>query len=332
MLNFAVTQLNSPFDDSAFFVRDIYRKRAYLLDCGRLGGISHADLLSVGDIFVSHTHMDHFVGFDRIVRGALNSAEGIRVFGPPGFIGNVEGKFRGYTWNLTGGYSFFVEAVELSVEGESKRALFKASDGFLLHELEPLPYGAIDLGEGFSLKTELFDHRTLSAGYRIEEPIGYSVDREKLLGLAYKQGPWLSALKAALAAGKDLPITTLQGEKEVTKGAFTYLEEFIEVKRPQVISYITDCAPTEENVEKAVAFADKSTLLIIEAPFLAEDEAHAKEKNHLTLPIAKEIFRRSSSDYVRFTHFASRYENDKGNFLQEVYKGLEGRVHTKNTR
>ncbi|MDR2884862.1 MAG: ribonuclease Z, partial [Deferribacteraceae bacterium] len=108
MMNFTVRQLNSPFDDSVFFLRNVYRKRAFLLDCGKLGGLEHSEVLDLGDIFISHTHMDHFVGFDRILRGALNGGGAIRMFGAPGFIGNVDGKFRSYVWNLVDGYEFSV--------------------------------------------------------------------------------------------------------------------------------------------------------------------------------------------------------------------------------
>ena len=97
MFNFTINQLNSPFDDSAFFVRNIYHRKALLFDCGRLGGLTHSEILSLSDIFVSHTHMDHFIGFDRILRGSLKADKELRLFGPPGFITNVDGKFRGYT-------------------------------------------------------------------------------------------------------------------------------------------------------------------------------------------------------------------------------------------
>jgi ribonuclease Z len=43
----------------------------------------------------------------------LNRETTLKVFGPPGFLGNVQGKLAGYTWNLTAGYPFSVQAAEV---------------------------------------------------------------------------------------------------------------------------------------------------------------------------------------------------------------------------
>ncbi|MDR0454526.1 MAG: ribonuclease Z [Deferribacteraceae bacterium] len=326
MFNFTINQLNSPFDDSAFFARNIYRKKAFLFDCGRLGGLSHSEILSLGDIFVSHTHMDHFVGFDRILRGVLKSGKELRIFGPPGFIGNVDGKFRGYTWDLVEDYTFAMLAVELFPDGKRKIAYFSAKNRFVpvLSEFTP---GKINLGEGFTLDYEFFDHRTLSVGYRVNEPLQYSVDKEKLAGLGYKGGPWLSELKKALETGsRDREITADCNGNYITLTAAALESELIVVRPPQSVTYITDLAPSVTNMEKAIKFAAGSTLLIIESVFLDEDEEHAVKKNHLTLNRAKEIFLKSGSEYVRFTHFAARYENDKTRFMNTLYDGINGKV------
>ncbi len=332
MFNFTINQLNSPFDDSAFFVRNIYRRKAFLFDCGRLGGLTHSEILSLGDIFVSHTHMDHFVGFDRILRGALKADMELRIFGPPGFLGNVDGKFRGYTWDLIDEYTFGVRAVELHPDGRHKTGYFSAKNRFV-PVISELNTDKIDLGEGFTLEYEFFDHRTLSVGYRVNEPLQYSIDKDKLAGLGYKGGPWVSELKNALAAREtDRMITAVRGGKEIILTAAQLEAELVVIRPPQSVTYITDCAPTADNIEKAVRFAARSTLLIIEAVFLDEDEEHAIKKNHLTLNRSKDIFFRSNSEYVRFAHFAARYENDKSTFMSRLYEGMNGKVHTKNDR
>ena len=327
IFNFTINQLNSPFDDSAFFARNVYRKKTLLFDCGRLGGLTHSEILSLSDIFVSHTHMDHFVGFDRILRGSLKADKALRLFGPPGFINNVDGKFRSYTWNLIDDYTFAMTAVELHPNKNHKTACFSAKNSFV-PTMSEFTADRIDLGEGFTLDYEFFDHRTLSVGYRVNEPQQYSVNKDKLVELGYKSGPWLAELKKALVAGeRSKEITTVRNGEEVTRTAADLEAELIYARPPQSITYITDCAPSVGNMEKAIKFAVHSTLLIIEAVFLDEDEEHAIQKNHLTLNRAKEIFFRSDSEYVRFTHFAARYENDKTRFMNKLYEGMNGKVY-----
>ena len=332
MFNFTINQLNSPFDDSAFFVRNVYRKKAFLFDCGRLGGLTHAEILSLEDIFVSHTHMDHFVGFDRILRGALKANMELRLFGPPGFIGNVDGKFRGYTWDLIDEYTFGVFAVELHPDGNHKTGYFSAKNRFI-PVLSEFSADKIELGGGFTLNYEFFDHRTLSVGYRVNEPLRYAVDKDKLAKLGYIGGPWISELKSALMTEeREHKIKAVHNGENVIMTAAELEKELIVVRPPQSITYITDCAPSASNMGKAVRLASGSKLLIIEAVFLDEDEEHAVKKNHLTLNRSKEIFFKSDSEYVRFVHFAARYENDKSRFLGLLYEGMNGKVHTRSGR
>jgi len=108
--------LNGVFGDPGLFVRLRWERRALLLDLGDLTAQPPSDLLKVTDIFVSHTHVDHFIGFDHLLRIALGRDLTVRLFGPPGIIANVEAKLSGYTWNLVEGYALVFEVYEVSPE------------------------------------------------------------------------------------------------------------------------------------------------------------------------------------------------------------------------
>ena len=60
--------LNQPFGDPALYVRMANEKKALLFDLGDISCLSPGELIKVSHAFVSHTHMDHFVGFDHLVR------------------------------------------------------------------------------------------------------------------------------------------------------------------------------------------------------------------------------------------------------------------------
>jgi ribonuclease Z len=283
------------------------------------------ELLTLGEVFISHTHIDHFFGFDRILRGCHAGDQHIGVYGPPGIIRNVWGKFAGYTWNLIEDYNFVVKVYELDKSGRISCGEFKAANSFepVLSELD-----LVDIGEGFSLSYEFFDHRTLSIGYRITEPMRLSVDTDKLAARGYTAGPWIKKLKTAALQGlKDMPITVRSSQGELIKSAGELSEDLLIPQLPNSITYVTDCSPTGENIEKAAAFAKDTDLLIIEAMFTEADAIHAARKNHLTITAAKNIFLDSNARFVRFTHFSSRYEQEKKEFFRELTAGIENRIY-----
>lgn len=93
--------------------------------------MSAGELLRVSDVFVSHTHIDHFIGFDRLLRIVFGSDKVIRLYGPEGFIRNVEGKLAGFTWNLVDRYdeSITLQVTEVHAD-KLLYATFKAIDKF----------------------------------------------------------------------------------------------------------------------------------------------------------------------------------------------------------
>ena len=60
--------LNGQTGDPALLVSLRWQGRALLVDLGRIDRTPAATLLPVEAVFVSHTHMDHFMGFDQLLR------------------------------------------------------------------------------------------------------------------------------------------------------------------------------------------------------------------------------------------------------------------------
>ncbi|MBA2486861.1 MAG: hypothetical protein H0V35_12330 [Nitrospira sp.] len=70
--------INDVFGDPGLFVEVRWSKRALLFDLGHNDALGPTRLLRAGDIFISHTHMDHFIGFDALLRVAW---DGERLYG-----------------------------------------------------------------------------------------------------------------------------------------------------------------------------------------------------------------------------------------------------------
>lgn len=325
--NFSVIQVNSPFDDTAFLVRNLYKKNAFLFDCGKIGSLTNQEVLSIHDIFISHTHIDHFYGFDRILRGSLMSEKTIRIFGPPGIIKNIRGKLDSYTWNLIKSYAINFEVVELNKSMRHKHAIFKAENGFegIYSEIE---HSDIDLGDGFQFEFEFFAHRVVSVGYRVMEKPLISADSDTIAKEGLKPGKWVGLLKKMIEEGyspnESIEVDTLDGKAEFNVSELE--KKFITKHKAQDITFITDIAPTWSNYEKALKFAKNTDSLLIEGVFMKEDILHAMDKQHLTLELAKTIYTRSNAKKVRFFHFAPRYDRDRAPFLKKLYDGFSGEI------
>ena len=86
--------LNGQTGDPALLLTLRWQGRALLVDCGRIGPTPASVLLPIEAVFVSHAHMDHFMGFDQLLRLFLARDTSLRFFGPEGLADCVAGQAR----------------------------------------------------------------------------------------------------------------------------------------------------------------------------------------------------------------------------------------------
>ncbi|HEX2543062.1 MAG TPA: MBL fold metallo-hydrolase [Caldimonas sp.] len=314
-------------------VRD--ERRALLFDLGEIGRLAPRLLLRVSHAFVTHTHMDHFAGFDHLLALGLGRVRRLVLWGGPGFVEQVEHKLRAYTWNVVHRYEvpMTIEAHALAADGSRRRARFESASGFQRFDGSPGEAPA-DASAGevhllldeplFRVHATIVDHEMPVLAYAIEEKaqVRVAVDRIAAMGLA--TGAWLRTLKQAVLAGApdDTPIDLAWNDRHGAHAGRRSVGEL----RPLVldtvpgrrIGYVTDLRFTPANVERLAALLGGVDLLHIEAVFRGADEAQAARKNHLTGPQAGAIARRVGARKVLPFHFSPRYRGSEDALRDEV--------------
>ncbi|MBI5039440.1 MAG: ribonuclease Z [Nitrospirae bacterium] len=316
--------INGPFDDPGLCIGIQWERRTILFDLGDISDVEPSRLLKVSDVFVSHTHMDHFVGFDHLLRIVLNREKGLRIYGPPGIIGNIEGKLGGYTWNLTEGYPLCLLVTEVHPDRLVK-AEFCAKDGFRRHDTGSLPFSGILLEEDmFTISCQHLDHKIPSLGFALKERFHININKDKLLTLGLPVGPWLRDFKEALWEGrsKDEPFSVQweeDGQRRSRDFLLGELKDLIAiVTEGQKISYIVDAVYHQENEEKIVSLARDSDILYCEAGYLDQEREIGLARGHLTAQQAGELARRAGAKDLISLHCSPRYKDDPHALYQEA--------------
>jgi ribonuclease Z len=328
--------VNDAFGDPGLYADFRDERRALLFDLGDVSDLVPRKLLRLSDIFVSHAHLDHFVGFDHWLRVVLGRKQRAALYGGPGFIAQVEHKLAAYTWNVVHRYevALTIEAHELAPDGAGRRARFSSCNRFAREAEEPWPrQDDVVLAEDrFRVRAAFVDHDIPCLAFALEESVHVNVWKNRLAELGLPTGPWLRTVKRAAIAGADddTPIEVQWHDRNGAHGGTRPLGELrgtLELVAGRRVGYVTDLRYTEANLRALDRLLAGVDILFIESVFLATETDHAARKNHLTAAQAGAIARRLGAKAVVPFHFSPRYEGRAAEVLAEVqaaWRGGEG--------
>ncbi len=97
--------LNGRNGDPALYIETMFEKHAVLFDLGDLSSLPPRKIHRLEHVFVSHPHIDHFIGFDRLLRVLTGRQKTLNLYGPTDFIEQVGHKLSAYRWNLVDRYA-----------------------------------------------------------------------------------------------------------------------------------------------------------------------------------------------------------------------------------
>jgi len=316
--------VNDLFGDPALYVSLPWERRSLLFDLGDITALSAGRLLKITDVFVSHAHVDHFVGFDHLLRVLLGRPKALRLFGPPGFIGHVEGKLRGYTWNLVEGYTLVLEVHEVYPDRIAV-ARFSCPEGFVRRDDSAgrIFDGVVLEEPQFRVRATHLDHRIPCLGFALEETFHLNVDKASLDALGLPVGPWLMDLKRAIRAGlpEDHPIHiaySLEGKRLERTRYVGELRAVVRVTPGQKLAYVTDAVGSGENAEKITKLAQSADTFYCEAAYPERDHERAAARFHLTATQAGRLAAEAHARRLIVFHLSPKYRHCPGELLDEA--------------
>jgi ribonuclease Z len=309
--------VNGEFGDPALYLDFKFEKRALLFDLGDIAALPPRKLLRLTDVFVTHAHMDHFAGFDRLLRVCLGRGTVLRLYGPPGFIAQVEHKLSAYTWNKVANYpgDFTLLAHEVSPDWRMQVARFRSRARFAREPQEARDCsGGVLLDErAFRVRAAFLDHGIPCLALAFEEKTHVNVWKNRLAEMGLRVGPWLAGVRGAVMEERpdDTPFVARWRDAEGSHERRVLLGELkaraLELVPGQRVCYVTDVVYHEENAARIARFAADADLLVIEAVFLAAEGEHAARKMHLTAEQAGRLARAARAKAVLPFHFSPRY-------------------------
>jgi ribonuclease Z len=314
--------VNPPFEDPSLYVRIMREKRAFLFDIGTISRLKPGDLQKITDVFVTHTHIDHFIGFDLLIRALLRRALPLRVYGPSNIADCVEGKLKGYTWNLIKEYPLKIEVFR--VDGDTiASSRFDAENGFARIENGTRHFSDV------LLKTPLFTVKAIQIkqipclAFLAEEEFHINIDKASLKKKGLAVGPWLADLKKAIREQRPGETEFIVDDRKCT---LKELQGIAKITRGQKIAYVTDVSPDDENIRKIIGFVRGVDTFYCEAYFMDKDSKRAFNRFHLTAKITGRIAREAEVKRIVVMHFSPKYRDGADSPEEEAME--EFRLHT----
>jgi ribonuclease Z len=282
----------------------VHEGRGHLFDCGN-APLNPALVNSIGTVYLSHMHMDHFGNFDTVLGLKLHAFErSLRVFGPKGAFRAVRSKVQAYTWNLVEAGTMTIEVCDILGASMERRRL-SINDNLEGTEPETVPIrdGVILQDEDFRVRVIQLNHKIPSLGFAYEEAEHWNFDKEKLDATGHKAGPWLKQVKDLIREGRDGEVV-VDGRPMRASDFAGLLSHSPGLK----VVYVTDFILENGTIDTIRSIAQGADTLYCESNYATADVELAKRNHHLTATEAAEIAKACEVKQLVLFHFSQRYD------------------------
>lgn len=298
---------------------------AVLFDLGDLAALSNKDLLRVRHVFISHTHMDHFIGFDRLLRVHVPHRKPLSFVGPPGLAENIRHKILGYTWNLIESDQLSFEVTEVwPSQGRLKRFSLSKRTDFQLIKLDEKaseePFLVAHLTDHSQVFAVSLDHKGIpSIAYKLQAPVVSKIRSENLVKLGLKAGSWIKELQSRVLK-RDLNGTlSIDG---ITYPLQKLADELVLESTPMSFCYLTDVSFDQGNLQLIQKNFKPVSIFMSECSFADKDVYRAIDKAHLTSHQAAIVAASLEAGELMVFHVSGIYGGDASDIEREALESF----------
>ena len=311
---FNVTIKSEKDEDICFLIKIENHSFNYICECGEAKSLSVKECQNTNAIFISHTHIDHFVNFDTILRHQIGIGRKVVVCGPKGIISQVQNRIKSYNWNLIKAGAITYEIREILAEGSIRSVTL--SPPFWEQENEKqYQESSIFEEKDFYVTYKILNHKTDSIAYAFRGKDKFKMELPK----NFKGGKWVADLKNAYESNnKDAQI--IIDDKPYTAEDLFYL---IKLEVGTKLGFIMDHAAVEENHKKIKQEFLDFDQVFIECFYKDEDKEFAENNYHSYAAMSGKLMKECNVNEATPVHFSRKYENEDIEVLIAQFKNAK---------
>ncbi|WP_457642776.1 ribonuclease Z [Persephonella sp.] len=309
--------INEKYEDPGIVIEIDSIGEYILFDVGNIRRLDRHLVRKITKVFITHTHMDHFIGFDHLLRNKIGKEHTVELFGISPLADNVHCKLQGYTWNLVEYEPRLVFRLKQYNEGLFETFSYDIKRKFAKDFIkeEKVETDTIYENQFYRVRFAVLDHKIPVMGYSFEYKDRLLLKKDAVSGLPL-QGREIGLFKQFLEdesnKGRKFKIKDREYSWEELREKYSYIQKGIK------ISYITDVVFSQENVKKIVNLVKGSDVLYCESVFLSKDKEQASKVYHLTTDQTAYIAKEAGVKKLVVFHFSRRYGNGRDEILEEI--------------
>lgn len=309
--------VNGSTGDPVLFLDYPGKDDALLFDAGENGRLDPGRLGDLRAVFITHHHVDHFVGLDRIVRANLDRDKTLPIYGPDHTIRKVYDRVKSYEYPFFPFMQVVLEVHEV-LPGRLRTARLECARHFPEPEVVEADWEGPVVYEDDDLKVEacFADHTVPCLSYALVEKPGYHPDAKRLAEGLLRPGRWVEEVLTLLRRGEPGDTTV-----DIQGGRFSLAAlggQYFAKSEGARVAYVTDTLWSDTARPGLLKLANRAQRLYCDSYYSIADVKRALEHKHMTATHAAEFAWEARAEELILMHFAPRYAGRYWQLVEEA--------------